>query len=238
MRSIKVKGYTDVIDAGIKRVSEFRINDFISISHFIICKSFIGYWKYLEDRTTFKDMFLKLMAKYEIESAILTTLDFGRLSLKTRETVDQEQAQFEKYQRRGVSVDRLLSEDLESFYTSLQNPKLVPKEIQREETANIFLTQKLTEVELTLLKSRNSDYLNTFYWYQPDAKRSVNFDNNMKKIGKSSDPESIFSHSVGNRWTTRLKLPLELPLGLPLEIFNALISNNSELTVSELPSLK
>ena len=238
MRSIKVKGYTDVIDAAIKRISEFRKNDFISISHFIICKSFIGYWKYLEDRTTFKDMFLKLMAKYEIESAILTTLDFGRLSLKTRETVDQEQAQFEKYQRRGVSVDRLLSEDLESFYTSLQNPKLAPKEIQREETANIFLTQKLTEVELTLLKSRNSDYLNTFYWYQPDAKRSVNFDNNMKKIGKSSDPESIFSHSVGNRWTTRLKLPLELPLGLPLEIFNALISNNSELTVSELPSLK
>ena len=214
MRSIKVKGYTDVIDAGMKRISEFRKNDFISISHFIICKSFIGYWKYLEDRETFEQIVLIQMRKYGMRSAFLTILDFGRLNLKTRETVDQEQAQLEKDRGRGVSVDRLLSEDLESFYINLQNPtyKFEPKKFQREETANIFLTQKLTEVELTLLKRRNNDYLNTFYWYQPDAKRSVDFDNDMKKIGKSSDPESIFSHSVGDRWTSRLELPPQIIL--------------------------
>ena len=125
-------------------------------------------------------------------------------------------------------VERLLSEDLESFYASLQNPKHVPK----EETANIFWTPKLSEEELTLLRSRNSDYLNTFYWYQPDAKRSDDFENDMKQIEKSSDPESIFSHSFGNRWTSRLEALEEFDLSqVTFGDFNALISCNSELFV-------
>ena len=117
---------------------------------------------------------------------------------------------------------------MESFYTSLQNPKNLPK----EQAVNIFLSPKLSEEELALLRSRNSDYLNTFFWYQTNATRSDDFENDMKKIEKSSDPESIFSFSAGDRWTSRLESLEEFDMSqMTFGDFNALISSNSELFV-------
>ena len=158
------------------------------------------------------------MRKYGKISAILTILDFGRLSLKAKERVKQGEivVRFHEWNERMWS-NELISDDLESFYQSTKSgfeSKLftsipgttTPMEqylegVPKEETANIFLTQQLTEEELRLLKSRNNDYLNMFYWYRPDVKRSIDFVNDIEEIGRSSDPEVIFSHSVGNRWT-------------------------------------
>ena len=78
--------YTDIIDDAVKRISELWNDDLIS--HFIICGSFKGYWKYNVDRTTFKEILLSQMKKYGMESAFLTILDFGRLKLKTKKAAD------------------------------------------------------------------------------------------------------------------------------------------------------
>ena len=97
-----------------------------------------------------------------------------------------------------MTGERIISEDLELFYTSLQNPERQPK----EDYANIFSAQKLTEEELTLLENRNNDFLNTFRWYESDD--HTFFDGLMKEIKKSNDPESIYIWSSGFRLTKAL----------------------------------
>ena len=135
------------------------------------------------------------MRRYGIRSAILTILEFWRIDLETKEAVKQRHLEARKNQ---------LSEDLELFYTSLQNPDRQPK----AEKAYIFSTKKLTEEELTLLENRNREYLNTFLSYRSD-RLPANFDDKMKEIKESSDPESIFSYSYGYRETIFLHVTLK-----------------------------
>ena len=149
------------------------------------------------------------MRRYGIRSAILTILDFWRVHLKTKEAVIEKHLEVLKNQLRKengkkVSVKRLLSQDLELLYISLQNPERQPK----AEYVNIFWTQKLTKEELTLLENKNKDYLNTFSRYESGMHPSY-FDGDMKEIGKSSDPESIFSWSCGYRTTIVLHVSLK-----------------------------
>ena len=101
------------------------------------------------------------------------------------------------------------------FIPNLQNPESQP----REEYANIFSTQKLTEDELKLLEDRNEDYLNKFNWYRGSGAPFSIFDDDMKEIGKSDDPESIFSQSCGHRNTIGLHVTGLLAHCLPS--FNA-----------------
>ena len=174
------------------------------IPHFIICfghwKEYVGY-----DVKTSKDIFLSKMRRYGIRSATLTKLHFWRHNLQSKEAVIQKhrmarQDQLEMDNGNNVTVQRILSEDLESFYTNFQNqePQL------KKENASIFTTQKLTEEELKLLKDRDKDYLNKFNWYRESGGPFSIFDEDMKEIGKSSDPESIFSQSCGHRYTIAL----------------------------------
>ena len=200
-RSIKEKYRSGIIDLGVKRISEFGNDHFIP--HFIICS---GNWFNSYAEQTFEETILSKMRRYVIKSAILSILGFRRADLKTKEAVKQQHRsmQLEKDQGKNVTVQRIISEDLELFYTSLQNPERQPK----EEYVDIFSTKKLTEEELTLLENRNRGYLNTFSDYGPDGV-SFYFDSDMKEIEKSNDPESIFSRSYGNRWTIPLYVTVE-----------------------------
>ena len=158
----------------------------------------------------FKEIFLSKMLRYGIRSAILTMLSFRRGHLIAKEAVKELHLQVRKdrlEEENGENVlyvHRIISEDSELFYTSLENPESYPK----VEKAYIFSTKKLTEEELTLLENRNEDFLITFMYYGSDGLPSL-FDSHMKKIEKSSDPESIFCCSWGHRWTFSLHVTPE-----------------------------
>jgi len=156
------------------------------------------------------------MRKYGTRSAILTVLYLERWNLRTKEEVKQDyldvrEAQLKKDKGERVYVERLLSDDSESFYTSLQNPERPPK----AEYFDIILLQKLTEEDVMLVKNRNTDYLSTFYWLSLSLSGRIieGFDEYMelfkKKLNESSDPESIFGYHYGGRWTSALHVTLK-----------------------------
>ena len=140
------------------------------------------------------------MRKYGLRSAVMTILDFRLIKLITREEAKNDDLD---PPRTFLSRQQLLSEDLELFYTCRQNSESEP-----EAGANFFLSQQLAEEEFTLLENRNNDYLNTFNLYYPLGGSSGIFDRDMQIIGKSSDPESIFSRGDGFRWTIVLNITL------------------------------
>ena len=112
-----------------------------------------------------------------------------------------------------MSFERILSEDLELFYTNLQNPERQPTSDQKFVHTSYFSTRKLTEEELTLLKNRNEDFLNTFHSYgsgaHPESLRQAEtLDSDMRAIERSSDPESVFSCCSGHRHTIELHVTL------------------------------
>ena len=81
-------------------------------------------WIYSEEVESLKKIFLSKMRRYGIRSAILTTMGFWRANLKTKEAVKQlhcvaRKDQLEKENRANVIVERIISEDLELFYTNL-----------------------------------------------------------------------------------------------------------------------
>ena len=154
------------------------------------------------------------MRRYGIRSGILTILNFRRSKLETKEAVKQihlksRKEQLKKENGKNVRIDRIISEDLDLFYTSLPKVRIsiYPESQPKEELVDIFSTNKLTEEELVLLESRNKDYLDTFDYYESD--KSSLFTRDMEKIEKSSDLESIFSYSCGQRDTLTLHVTFE-----------------------------
>ena len=160
------------------------------------------------------------MRENGVRSAILTILHSRRDYLTTKEKVKQKyrdahEAELKKDQ--GALIWRSLNEDLEYFYTRLQNPESKPK----AEVSYSFLTQKLTEEELRLVDEMNQDYLNTFsrynqFWMKgrEDSNKLIkkaaqNFKEDIEQIKKSSDPESKFSRGFCGRWTFALRVTLE-----------------------------
>ena len=206
LRSIKVKNYTDVIADGVKDISAFGNDDLIP--HFITCHCYNGYLRFVEKNKTLTEIFFLKMRKYGIRSAILTMLNLRHSNLRTKEEVKQKyldvrEAQLKKDIGKDEDVQRLLSDDLESFYTSLQNPERPPK----AEHSNIFLMQKLTEEDVTLVENRNTDYFSTLWIdYNPYMEKSLPY---LEKFKESSDPESIFSYSYGGRWIFALHVTLK-----------------------------
>ena len=204
LKSTKVNSFTDVIADGVKHIAAFGNDDLIP--HFITCHCYSGYWQ-LVDEKTLKEIFLEKMRKYGIRSAILTKLYLKRWDLRTKEEVKQKyldvrEAQLKKDKGENVYVERLLSDDLESFYTSLQNPERPPKAGH----SYIFLMQKLTEEDVTLVENRNNEYLSTFVI---DYNRDNEYKKTMEKFKESSDPESMFSYSYGRRSTSALHVTLK-----------------------------
>ena len=129
-----------------------------------------------------------------------------RGNLITKEEVKQKycdahKAELKKDKR--ARIRRSLNDDLEYFYASLQNPESKPK----AEDSYSFLTQKLTEEDLRLVHEKNQDYSNTFsdYYLLGPGK----FADDVKKMKKSSDPESKFSYSSCHRLTSALHVTLK-----------------------------
>ena len=151
------------------------------------------------------------MGKYAIRSAFLTMLYLEQYHLQTKDNIDSKHRYARKIQLKreqgeklwlDQDLHRILSDDLESFYTSQRKPGYLPE----EESVAFFLAQKISEEEQTLLKNRNKDYLNKFKWYHSDSSKV--FDIDMKKIKKSSDPESIYRWNEGKRLTMNLNVTL------------------------------
>ena len=205
---IKEKSDSDVINAGFKCFSEFDECDDL-IPHFIICKNF-SMWNhpcgvFHSHRKTLKGIFWEKMREYGVRSAIFTVVCLRRQYLTTKEEVKQEyrethEAELKKDKK--ALIWRSFNEDLEYFYDSLQNPESKPK----AEDSYSFLATKLTEEELRLVDEKNQDYLSKFvdhrYWPQI-------FNNVFDKIKTSSDPESKFSYSFCDRWTSVLHVTLK-----------------------------
>ena len=81
--------------------------------------------------------------------------------------LDSREAQLKKDKGENVYVERLLSDDLESFYTSLQNPEPTEKTTSlqnppKARNSKLFLIQKLTEEDVTLVENKVTDYLSIF----------------------------------------------------------------------------
>ena len=108
----------DVIDAGVKCVSESAKDE--SLIHFIYCvrTSHTLYWQ-------IKEIFAKKMAKYRVRVAVLSILSMTRLNLITKEAVHH------KYHAAYVAEQRnkerkfqnrpSLNDDLESFHSNLHD---------------------------------------------------------------------------------------------------------------------
>ena len=126
--------------------------------------------------------------------------------------------------KEGRVVQPSLTDDLESFYNSLQNPESEPKE---EALLHCFVAKKLDEEELRLLNDRNEEYLNTFRCYNQEwqekmantpgwedknrllSEAAERFNDDMEDFEKSSDPESKFCYSCCGRWTFTLHVTLK-----------------------------
>ena len=203
LRSITVKNNSDIVNAGLKCFSEFdeihRCDDLIP--HFIICINYYGH------ETTFKEIFWAKMREYGVRSAILTTLNLRRQCLTTKEEVKQKYRDAHKAElkkNKKARIRRSLNDDLEYFYASLQNPESKPK----AEDSDSFLTQKLTEEELRLVDEKNQDYMHKYHSYS-QLPGCWNFYYDIEEMKKSSDPESKFSYSTCERWTSALHVTLK-----------------------------
>ena len=146
------------------------------------------------------------MQKYGIRSAILTILDMWRENLISKEKVKRKYRVAYKAElqnkKRNFKNRLSVNDDLESFDNNLQNPHTKPK----TELIESFLTQKLTTEELKLVEERNEDYLELFFNYNCPGggsfdKGSLLFQKDMKKISKSSDPDSTFINTYCRRRT-------------------------------------
>ena len=200
----------DVIDAGVRCVSESAKDD--SFIHFIYCvhSSHTLYWQ-------IKEIFSNKMAKYRVRVAILSMLSMTRLNLITKEAV------YHKYHAAYVAEQRnkkrnfqnrpSLNDDLESFYSTLHD---MGKSFKTDAVQSFF-TKKLSEEELKLVSQKDKDYLEEFSYYRnPDE---MIIDRDIQSFKKSSDPYSKYAYSSCHRAT--FLLTAALPLESMLELFLA-----------------
>ena len=182
----------NTIDAGVKFISDFQGEDIIV--HFIYC----GYLQLIreESRNRLEEIFRTKMKTYGIKSAILTKLGMWRQELVTKEKVKQAYEGKLKNEKGWRIYETSIHDDLESFFTDLQNQKEI-----KNETVLSFFTPKLTEKELKLVEQRNQQHLSSYSKHYDGFNPDVDAEE-MKK----SDSSSKFVHGRCYRWTTLLTL--------------------------------
>ena len=135
-----------------KSLSEFESDDLMPL--FIYCGV-----HYFTKMDLLKHWLRKNMSKYGIKSSVVTMLHPLRWNLVTKEKAkaasEGKLINEKEWKNKKLSVN----DDLEVFLSILQN-----KEIKDEKTQS-FLTEKLTNEELNLVKERNQDHLNSYMYH-------------------------------------------------------------------------
>ena len=167
---------------------DFRSNDIKP--HFIHCYGY--YFNSQEVFKKLKEIILKKMRKYGIQSSILTMLHMRRRNLITKEKSKQAAEGKLKNEPDWIYYEGSINDDLDSFITKLQNSN----EVEDEFVWSFFLP-KLTKEESKLVEEKNEEHMLS---YTRD-----NADVDVKEM-KKSDSKDKFVHSVCFRETLHLTL--------------------------------
>ena len=195
--------YANTIDDAVKTISDFQQDNVIT--HFIYCGLLtnllteivppgVDFGRF--SRHDLEEIFRSKMKTYGIKSAILTMLNMWRNELVTKETVKQAYEGKLKNDVLWRTYEGSINDDLETFFTDLQNQK----EIKNEKVLSFFMP-KLSDKELKLVQEKNKQHLRTYSKFcngrNPDVKAEE-----MKK----SDSKSKYVHGTCVRRTIRLTL--------------------------------
>ena len=167
---------------------DFGANDMMP--HFIFCRTRFFSFDVFEK---LKDIILKKMQEYRIQSSILTTLAMFRRNLTTKEK--SKQAVERKLENRPLwrRYKGSINDDLDSFINDLQNSNEV-----EDEYVQSFFTPKLTKEELKLVEEKNEEHMRTYSKY-------FNADVDVEDM-KQSDSKDKYVHSACRRKTVHLTL--------------------------------
>merc|ERR1711917_120854 len=124
------------------------------VPHFIFC---IGHYFYGEEFEKLKEIILKKMQKYGIQSSILTMLGMCRRNLITKEKSKQAAEGKLKNDPEWEFYDGSINDDLDSFINNLQNSN----EVEDENVWSFFLP-KLTKEELKLVEEKNYEHMMSY----------------------------------------------------------------------------
>ena len=149
-----------------------------------------------ESRNRLREILLKEMRKYGIQSGILTMLHMFRWKLVTKEKVKQAYEGKLKNEEEWKLYEQSIGDDLETFFTNLQSQK----EIKNEYVWSFFLP-KLTEDELKLVEQRNEQHLSTYWRHYIGLNPDVD-----PEVMKKSDSRSKYVYGQCFRRTMHLKI--------------------------------
>ena len=164
----------------------FGANDMMP--HFIYC-----YGNYFYGFEKLKEIILKKMQKYGIQSLILTTLRMIKRHLITKEKLKEAAEGKLKNERDWEDYEGSINDDLDLFITKLQNSNEVEDEIVQS-----FFLPKLTKEELKLVEEKNYEHMLSYA-------RGFNADVDVEEM-KQSDSNDKYVHSYCRRETFHLTL--------------------------------
>ena len=156
----------------------------VMMPHFIYCG--FGFEK-------LKEIILKKMREYGIQSSILTMLRMHRENLITKEKSKQAAEGKLKNEPGWRDYEGSINDDLDLFINNLQNSN----EVEDEDVESFFLP-KLTEEELELVEEKNREHMMSYVW-RFDADVDV-------EEMKQSDSKDKYVRSTCLRETVHLSL--------------------------------
>ena len=143
--------FREIIDDGVKVISSSGNDDMMP--HFLYCGNFSANFSKLERLISIA------LKENGIRSTIVTMLTMERLGLITKEKSKAAYAGKLKNDSKWLNENGSINEDLESFINNLHSQE----EIKEEDVLSFFLP-KLMENELKLVKEKDLDFMNTFYY--------------------------------------------------------------------------
>ena len=173
----------DIFDDGVATMVEFGKNDMMP--HFIYC-----YGDYWLSHKKLKEIILKKMRKYGIQSSVLTTLVMRREYLITKEKSKQAAEGKLKNEPDWEYYEGSINDDLDSFVNNLHNSEKIDNEY-----VSSFLLPKLTKEELKLVEQKNNEHMKSYLFTDPDV--------DVEEM-KKSDSKDKYLHSSCRRITVYL----------------------------------
>ena len=182
----------EIFDAGFKSICDFGDDDLMP--HFIYCG--YHYLSTVELAEKLKEIILRKMRKYGIQSSILTVLWMTRWNLVTKEKVKKAAEGKLKDDEDWKHYKGSINDDLERFFINLQDENEI-----KEEGVSSFFAPKLTNEEMKLVQERNQEHLNTYSRHIA----GLNPDVDVEEM-KQSNSKSKFVHGGCVRCTIPLTL--------------------------------